>query len=1007
MSSLLKVSGTVATKKIFAILFVLIALHVTMFKTHAAPALDSSFGNSGIVRIGVPSGAEDTPSASVLQRDGKLLLAGGTARRPSHAFVLRLLPNGVPDTTFGQNGVALFNLPNGDHYAIQQLEQGADGSILINGSNGNGLVLTRLTATGILDTSFGTQGFFSVRGAPASFVQQPDGGLLIVSDATQGSQFALRLTRLNPAGVLDSTYAPNGEKILSGLPSYFEMAPGVSVVAEPNGGFTVMAKTTISGSSSTYLLVRLTAAGTLNFGFGDGGFVRGYAVDNHFDRPVTMVRTANGGLLLMGDSVTLPSYPFDATYANSKVVLWRVTADGLADASLGTAGRLELGSIDSYIYSYSLRFDFKLAALSDGSIALVNAVDATTARVSHFDASGVLDSAFGAAGSSTIALVGYSTLSAISILPNGVGGLLIPAVAGLTLECSPLSDCVPRGVDAAVASLNGSGHLQTSYGRGDGFAVVNTAEYSNDKVDAILVETSGKVVLAGSSDVDATFDYFLERLTANGSPDIAFGTNGRVAPGKNTRFMGKARVAEQASGAITVVAGTGSGSILPFGTITAFQLDAAGMLNAGFAPSLAAPSWSNTDIALGIRPDGRLLYGTTTGGSAILQQTMSDGTPDLSFSTDGKTEFPLPAGENSFYADMALLGDGSVVFAVQTEYNLHLYKVDSHGLPVASFGTVGQFTYASTDPFSFGGAPFSLLSLSDGSLLAGIGINQYAPSSNSFSGSLLAIRVSSNGMLLGANNLLAGQGEFTWNFAALPDASVVVARSYSNGQTKSTALYRLLPNNSFDMSFGINGAYSLPGMFSVDALALDAHSRLLVAGQDATSAVLARYELNGTIASTPIVEFYNTHLDHYFITADANEAAGIDGGSAGPGWIRTGNSFKSGGSTPVCRFYGSQVPGPNSHFYTVAGAECDGLKQLQAITPSTQKRWNFESLDFISTPPTNGTCPTGTTPVYRAYNNGFARGVDSNHRFSSDAAAIQEVVARGWINEGVAMCAPI
>jgi hypothetical protein len=262
-------------------------------------------------------------------------------------------------------------------------------------------------------------------------------------------------------------------------------------------------------------------------------------------------------------------------------------------------------------------------------------------------------------------------------------------------------------------------------------------------------------------------------------------------------------------------------------------------------------------------------------------------------------------------------------------------------------------------------------------------------------------------MLIGANNLLADLGDFTWNFAALPDASVVIARSRYYAGTSSAALYRLLPNNSFDTSFGLGGVFPLPGMQSVSALALDAHSRLLVAGQDATSAVLARYDLSGTLASVPVVEFYNTNLDHYFITADAGEAAGIDGGSAGPGWIRTGNSFKSGGSTPVCRFYGSQVPGPNSHFYTLAGAECDGLKQLQAITPATQKRWNFESLDFVSTPPTNGTCPTGTVPVYRAYNNGFARGVDSNHRISSAAAAIQDVVMRGWINEGVVMCAPI
>jgi hypothetical protein len=163
-------------------------------------------------------------------------------------------------------------------------------------------------------------------------------------------------------------------------------------------------------------------------------------------------------------------------------------------------------------------------------------------------------------------------------------------------------------------------------------------------------------------------------------------------------------------------------------------------------------------------------------------------------------------------------------------------------------------------------------------------------------------------------------------------------------------------------------------------------------------------------SAVTVVEFYNTNLDNYFITADANEAAAIDGGSAGPGWSRTSYTFTSGGSTPVCRFYGSQSPGPNSHFYTVDSAECQGLKdqQIPAGDPRklTDKSWNFESLDFVSTPATNQTCPTGTTPVYRAYNNGFARGIDSNHRITSSAVAIQEVVNRGWSNEGVVMCAP-
>jgi uncharacterized protein (DUF1800 family) len=154
-----------------------------------------------------------------------------------------------------------------------------------------------------------------------------------------------------------------------------------------------------------------------------------------------------------------------------------------------------------------------------------------------------------------------------------------------------------------------------------------------------------------------------------------------------------------------------------------------------------------------------------------------------------------------------------------------------------------------------------------------------------------------------------------------------------------------------------------------------------------------------------VVEFYNATLDNYFITADPIEAAAVDSGGAGPGWARTGDTFGAGGPTPVCRFYGSQSPGPNSHFYTAIAAECDSLKQLQATTPATQKRWNFESLDFSTTVPVNGTCASGTVPVYRAYNNGFARGVDSNHRITSNPDSIAAVVARGWKNEGVVMCA--
>lgn len=163
--------------------------------------------------------------------------------------------------------------------------------------------------------------------------------------------------------------------------------------------------------------------------------------------------------------------------------------------------------------------------------------------------------------------------------------------------------------------------------------------------------------------------------------------------------------------------------------------------------------------------------------------------------------------------------------------------------------------------------------------------------------------------------------------------------------------------------------------------------------------------VENAVAANEVSEFYHSGLDHYFMTADGSEAAALEANPA-LGWKRTGQSFKAGGSTPVCRFYGSQTPGPNSHFYTVSPSECDYLKQLQATTPATQKRWNFESLDFSSTPSDGGACENGTIPVYRAYNDGYTHGVDSNHRMARRLSAIQEVLDRGWLNEGAVMCAP-
>jgi len=164
---------------------------------------------------------------------------------------------------------------------------------------------------------------------------------------------------------------------------------------------------------------------------------------------------------------------------------------------------------------------------------------------------------------------------------------------------------------------------------------------------------------------------------------------------------------------------------------------------------------------------------------------------------------------------------------------------------------------------------------------------------------------------------------------------------------------------------------------------------------------------------TEAVEFYNTALGHYFVTASASEALGIDAGAAGPGWVRTGRSFQAWSTRSaapadalgVCRFYSS---GANSHFYTASADECLQLRGMEAAERAQTggvKGWSYEGTAFFIEGPRSGQCPAGTTKVTRVYNNGFANGEGANHRFVDDADLQAMMVDQQWLAEGAAFCA--
>jgi hypothetical protein len=154
----------------------------------------------------------------------------------------------------------------------------------------------------------------------------------------------------------------------------------------------------------------------------------------------------------------------------------------------------------------------------------------------------------------------------------------------------------------------------------------------------------------------------------------------------------------------------------------------------------------------------------------------------------------------------------------------------------------------------------------------------------------------------------------------------------------------------------------------------------------------------------PVVEFHNSITDHYFMTAQGSpEMSSIDNGGAGPGWRRTGYTFiaylpgNCPGCVPVERFYGTPGLGPNSHFFTADPDEAAGLRR-----PGTG--WSYEKTAFlIAVPGASGQCSPSGAPVYRLYNNRWMFN-DSNHRYVTSQRVRDEMISRGWVDEGVRFC---
>jgi len=293
---------------------------------------------------------------------------------------------------------------------------------------------------------------------------------------------------------------------------------------------------------------------------------------------------------------------------------------------------------------------------------------------------------------------------------------------------------------------------------------------------------------------------------------------------------------------------------------------------------------------------------------------------------------------------------------------------------------------------------------------------------------------------VGAHNR-AGERTFYSNFGRRIDLSAPSGDGGLDDSTLSTANDgKTVPGNpSFDSGIGtsfaaplVSGVASL--MLSKNALltpgrllsVLQGSAREFAQGSPCRTGDLCGIGLldaGVAVASTPpsadaappgtvvVVEYYRSDLDHYFITADANEIAFIDTDPAALN-KRTGNVFFAWNdpalappdAVPVCRFRGSYAQLIDSLFFSPIAAEC------QYVLTYASAAWTLENpaAFWVVLADANGNCRAGMVPVYRFSNNRH----DYNQRFTTDLSVRRAMINRAWTLDGyapngAAFCSPV
>jgi uncharacterized delta-60 repeat protein len=180
-------------------------------RVNAAGVPVSGWGQGGVVQLDLTDmlalNSSDRAYAVVTDAQSRIWVAGRTGGADTRMVLVRLLADGTLDDSFGDGGVASLDFGPGHHGAFALALDGQGrallvGTIEVNGDEAVGLV--RLLPSGALDNTFGTLGRVTAQLDPSSpdlgvaIAIQPDGMILVLAQTRVNGRRAGALLRYWP-----------------------------------------------------------------------------------------------------------------------------------------------------------------------------------------------------------------------------------------------------------------------------------------------------------------------------------------------------------------------------------------------------------------------------------------------------------------------------------------------------------------------------------------------------------------------------------------------------------------------------------------------------------------------------------------------------------------------------------------------------------------------------------------------------------------------------------------